>query len=177
MQTFLSESTFAQCAAVLDKKRLNKQLTEARQILGILTINKQSRWRNHPAVNMWRGYEIALIHYINEIAKECHQRNINIQKNLTTVLAIANEFLVGTQYVEPIWWADPKYKHRVLTTHRARLFEKSAVLYPQYEQYQPQKISHVCCGHCNYFWPSHFLKQADFTGVRYVDTKTIASNA
>lgn len=59
MQTFLPVANFRESAGYLDKSRLGKQRVEAVQILN--TLSRSSRgWINHPAVRMWRGYEIAL---------------------------------------------------------------------------------------------------------------------
>ena len=62
MQTFLPSPDFAECARVLDGKRLNKQITEVKQILMAIT-GESDGWRNHPAVAMWRGHYDALIEY------------------------------------------------------------------------------------------------------------------
>lgn len=64
MITFLPYSSFYESTKVLDDKRLGKQRVEAFQILKVLTENPQSRWRNHPAVKMWVGYEDALRYYL-----------------------------------------------------------------------------------------------------------------
>jgi hypothetical protein len=61
MQTFLPYPNFNKTAKCLDCKRLGKQRVEAYQIL--LTLENDSRWRNHPAVKMWKGYETALATY------------------------------------------------------------------------------------------------------------------
>lgn len=64
MQTFLPYTDAIKCAEVLDSKRLGKQRVEAIQILQILTgIKKDSKWKNHPAVKMWKGYESFLLWY------------------------------------------------------------------------------------------------------------------
>jgi hypothetical protein len=64
MQTFLPYRDFFKTARVLDYRRLGKQRVEAWQILNILRHpRKKSRWRNHPAVQMWKGYEWTLALY------------------------------------------------------------------------------------------------------------------
>ena len=62
MQTFLPEHTFVECAAVLDQKRLVKQLLEGRQILSALA-GETKGWVNHPATKMWIGHESYLMLY------------------------------------------------------------------------------------------------------------------
>lgn len=62
MQTFLPYSDFHETARVLDRQRLGKQRIEVFQILRAL--NGESRgWTNHPATNMWRGFEKTLVVY------------------------------------------------------------------------------------------------------------------
>ena len=60
MQTFITDFDMAQNAKKLDDKRLGKQRIEALQIANCLLV-KESRWKNHPAVKMWKGYERFLI--------------------------------------------------------------------------------------------------------------------
>jgi hypothetical protein len=56
MQTFLPFADFADSAASLDPRRLGKQRVEVLQIVRAITWPKYG-WRNHPAANMWRGFE------------------------------------------------------------------------------------------------------------------------
>lgn len=69
MQTFLPSTSFEQSAKWLDAARLGKQRVEVLQILKALT-NPSYGWQNHPAVNMWRGYEHTLICYGLAICNE-----------------------------------------------------------------------------------------------------------
>ena len=69
MQTFLPYSSYAKSAKVLDMRRLGKQRVETLQILNALT-DPGYGWQNHPAVNMWRGYEFELIEYGIAICNE-----------------------------------------------------------------------------------------------------------
>ena len=73
MQTFLPYSSYAKSAEVLDMRRLGKQRVETLQILNALT-DSEYGWQNHPAVNMWRGYEYELIEYGIAICNECISR-------------------------------------------------------------------------------------------------------
>lgn len=65
MQTFLPYPSFRKSLECLDNKRLGKQRVEARQIYNCLRGESSLRWRNHPAVKMWKGYENALGLYHN----------------------------------------------------------------------------------------------------------------
>ena len=62
MNTFLPYSDFKKSASCLDNKRLGKQRVEAWQIY-LSLIEEKYGWKNHPAVKMWRGYEISLLLY------------------------------------------------------------------------------------------------------------------
>lgn len=71
MQTFLPYSDFRASAQTLDRQRLGKQRVEALSIYRILTGQTSGgAWRNHPAVNMWRGYEDALCLYLEAMIEE-----------------------------------------------------------------------------------------------------------
>ena len=77
MQTFLPLPDFKQSASVLDKRRLWKQVLEARQIFEAIH-NPDYGWQNHAATEMWRGYTDALADYHNYMLVECLRRKINI---------------------------------------------------------------------------------------------------
>lgn len=74
MQTFLPYKSFEESAKVLDRQRLGKQRLESRQILEILIGLRISGWKNHPAVKMWKGYELALGIYGEKICLEWRSR-------------------------------------------------------------------------------------------------------
>lgn len=73
MQTFLPYSSFLRTCWVLDNKRLGKQRVEALQILRTC-VGESSRWRNHPAVLMWKGHERDLVIYGSFICDEWAKR-------------------------------------------------------------------------------------------------------
>jgi hypothetical protein len=71
MQTHLPFPCFKESAKVLDYQRLNKQRSENKQILqNLLPELPSNQWENHPAVEMWRGYEKALLYYQKVIIEE-----------------------------------------------------------------------------------------------------------
>jgi Pyrimidine dimer DNA glycosylase len=74
MQTFLPYPDFFESARVLDRQRLGKQRVETLQILQALTPDSESKWQRHPAVKMWRGYELALATYGVTICLEWRER-------------------------------------------------------------------------------------------------------
>lgn len=62
MQTFIPDPDYFKTAALLDRQRLGKQRVEVLQILRALH-DSDYGWQNHPAVQMWRGFEQRLIDY------------------------------------------------------------------------------------------------------------------
>lgn len=125
MQTFLPYADFKMSAQVLDMKRLGKQRVEAWQILQILNgNNKNAKWRNHPAVLMWKDYEIALAVYGWNICKEWVHRGYKdtlLQKFSDTL--ILKEKL--GEMVFP-WWFGKEDFH---ISHRSNLLRKSYDFY------------------------------------------------
>lgn len=62
MQIFLPSPSCLQTARQLDKRRLNKQIIEAAQI--IRAIDEEGRgWHNHPATRMYRIHKQWLMLY------------------------------------------------------------------------------------------------------------------
>ena len=151
MQTFVPYANFDESVKVLDSKRLNKQLLEGRQILGILASRKTSgAWVNHPAVKMWRGYEVSLFDYLLAVRNECVYRGIQTEKNWNAIIDIHDNALYPRGYNElPSWWND----ERVHQSHRNNLYKKDPQYYAQFVN--DEFVS--CCEKCNYFWPTHTL--------------------
>jgi hypothetical protein len=138
MQTFLPYSDLYLTAACLDYKRLGKQRVEAKQILNVLLgrakINSRGNvaWSNHPAVKMWKGYEVLLSHYHNVMIEEWIRRGF---KNSMTLENLPGELII------PLWFGDPKFH----SSHRANLLRKDFGYYSQFGW--EEKSSSV------YYWP------------------------
>lgn len=144
MQTFLPYSNFHETAKVLDWRRLGKQRVEAKQIL--LTIDRGDEakgWKNHPAVNMWRGYETALAYYGACICAEWIERGYN-----DTQLPWFRE-RIGNNVVELPWWLEDE---RVFIGHRSNLLRKD---YDYYSQFWPDVPDDI-----PYYWPVESLVAA-----------------
>lgn len=119
MQTFLPVADFVESARILDWRRLGKQRVEAFQILNILRGKTQKTgWRNHPAVKMWEGYDIALGFYMNAMIDEWVRRGY---KN-TMERAVANVAW------NPPWINSPEFH----ASHRSNLLRKDPVFYGKY---------------------------------------------
>ena len=61
MNVFIIGTPF-ETAVALDKKRLNKQIIECKQILKALN-GETAAWRNHPCTIQYEGHEPYLVHY------------------------------------------------------------------------------------------------------------------
>lgn len=118
MQTFLPYESFMESAQCLDRMRLGKQRVEAMQILNALNPKKKSRWFNHPAVRMWRGYEDALGFYMNVMIQEWIVRGY---KN--TMKLYEREDKKPFKY--PPWLGD----QRLHESHKCNLYRKDPDYY------------------------------------------------
>ena len=149
MQTFVPFADHKKSASVLDNKRLNKQLLEGRQIYGILSSGKRKgAWVNHPAVLMWRNRENALYSYLEAIKLECDSRGISTKKNWDVITQMHDaNWDRGGKVLMPEWWGDV----RVHQSHRNNLYVKDSEYYAQFSN--DDRVA--CCGHCNYWWPTH----------------------
>jgi Pyrimidine dimer DNA glycosylase len=147
MQTFLPYSNFLTSAQVLDKKRCWKQVVEAKQIISCLSGASNVRWKNHPAIKMWVGYEDLLNHYYNVFLFEClHEHKIKtslpyIRNKYTHTIGYDSHpcgiedsvFLTLEENAKwydkqnnlPFWYDDKNF-HR---SHRSRLIAKNRDFY------------------------------------------------
>lgn len=87
--------TLEDTCRLLDKRRLNKQKTEAMQIINVLQNPDKKGWRNHPATLMWVGYVPALQYYYNAITNECIRRKIDVT---TDLVKFTDEQLASIRY-------------------------------------------------------------------------------
>lgn len=139
MQTFLPYSDFEKTAKCLDRQRLGKQRVEAMQIIRILD-GQKSRWENHPAVKMWRGYDLALKAYFNAISAEW-QYERGYKHNMGYFY---DDFWDGFNRLPVIMppWMGSKDFHR---SHKSNLVRK-----------KPKHYSHIFKGvpdNLPYIWP------------------------
>lgn len=129
MQTFLPLPCFQQSVQCLDWRRLGKQRVEAYQIRNVLTNNDpKAAWRNHPAVQMWCGYENALGQYLDCCIVEWVRRGYNNKMELTN--------LTGPL---PLWFGD-NYIHE---SHRSNLLRKDETYYRQFGWTEPTNLPYV----------------------------------
>jgi hypothetical protein len=142
MQTYLPVANFEASAKMLDLDRLGLQRVEALQILNLLTTGARL---GHPAVEMWKGYEPALVAYARAISDEWVRRgNRDTVKN--KINEIANEATITAmdiKYAEMPPWFGTKRFH---ASHRANLVRM-----------MPNYYGRIWPGHrtdLKYYWPT-----------------------
>ena len=159
MQTFLPYSTPADCAGVLDNKRLNKQILECYQILKVLSTNGKA-WRNHPAVLMWEGAENNLWEYTISMVNEASFRGIKTENNLNNLNALRKQYQKTWGSDSPAFAKDKDSHKRTIMTHRANLYRKDPFAYAEFAKYVDNPYNKPCCDKCLYYWPTHPLRKA-----------------
>lgn len=123
MQTFLPHVNFIESAECLDNKRLGKQRVEAWQIYQALTIG--SRWKNHPAVLMWKNFEGYLLLYGYTICREWTKRGF---KDAMTD-RFTRELYAAKEMNAPNWLGKQSFH----SAHRSILLAKN---YDWYRRFQ-----------------------------------------
>lgn len=137
MQTFLPDRDFAECARLLDRKRLNKQIVEVYQILNAITKPGAKGWINHPCTNMWRPHVPALVQYGIAMCDEAVRRGIKCTL-IEKLPAFAPDYAAAEV---PAFVTE-----ELCTTHRANLLRKDFEFYSQYGWTENPETP--------YFWPS-----------------------
>ena len=158
MQTFLPYASFEDTAKVLDYRRLGKQRVEAFQIVNTLRGFSQG-WQDHPAVKMWKNHERSLHLYINAMIMEAKLRGIKTDTNENNIRALFDSF--GHTWGEgmPDWYFDENKIMRVVTTHKANLFNKDPLYYSAFQIATTSPYNKPCCDKCKYFWVTHTNKE------------------
>lgn len=123
MQTFLPYADFKKTAKILDRQRLGKQRVECLQILKCL-LEKENRWKNHPAVRMWKNHEQCLILYGLEICKEWISRGYKDN----CFEKISNFKEEKKEIIFPSWIGNENF-HK---SHQSNLIRKNAEHYKKF---------------------------------------------
>src|SRR5574343_495506 len=141
MQTFLVYSDLRESARCIDNKRLGKQLIETKQIYDTIVNNKKS-WSNHPAVNMWRGFELGLLLYGKIHYAEWQERYVLGLRGGKLIHKSGEEIL--NEYYNrslntiklPSWIYDDEF----LISHRSNLIRKNPEYYSKFWPSVPNNI-------------------------------------
>lgn len=136
MQTFLPYADFHKSARVLDRQRLGKQRVEVKQILRTLR-GITSGWRNHPAVKMWRGYEVALALYGLDVCEEWSRRGYR-DAQANEIRDLVSPFSYGPASYPP-WLGDNEFH----LSHRSNLIRKKPEHYGKLWPGVPNDLPYV----------------------------------
>lgn len=180
MQTFLPYPSFTQSASCLDNKRLGKQRVECLQILHCLNkgeyiCNKckepwheylplkckcqfsspiKTPWYNHPAVQMWKGYELTLCCYGIEICQEWKKRgykDTTLDKIYHIFWTLCENKVKNKTYSQdisyPVWFGDEQFH----ASHRSNLLRKDPIYYGKFGWKENSDLPYV--------WPSKTLDE------------------
>lgn len=168
MQTFLPYPNFQKSARSLDNKRLGKQRSECKQILKALiggpyqvsTLDgwiscdlaeycfqqnpelqyRKTPWYNHPAVQMWKGYEDALAEYGFGVCREWQTRGY-----ADTLESYFLQIFQGIMGERPPWAGNDKFH----ASHKSNLLRKDPEHYGQFNWDVPDDLP--------YIWPTKDL--------------------
>lgn len=130
MQTFLPFPDFVRSVQAIDWKRLGKQRVEADQILTTIRTGRKA-WSNHPAVRMWRGFEVALCAYRDTCIREWIRRGYN-----NTMPILLDE---SQQYAMPSWFGQDSFH----LSHQSNLVRKLPSFYGTLFPGVPDDIPYV----------------------------------
>lgn len=136
MQTFLPYKDFKQSAEVLDYRRLGKQRVEAWQIYQ--TLRHGSRWQNHPAVKMWKGHELALLEYAEQICLEWRSRGY-VDNMLEKISQEYDKINKTENCLLPKWLGLEAFH----ASHRSNLLRKDFDFYSKYQWKEPTTLEYV----------------------------------
>lgn len=139
MQTFLPYPSFSMSAKCLDNRRLGKQRVETLQILNTLCGNSEG-WKNHPAVKMWKNYEVALLYYGISMCDEWVRKGFNDtckQKMIKIALDNKNFFSKGINV--PPWFGSKEFH----ASHRSNLLRKNPEHYLKFNWTEPNNLPYV----------------------------------
>lgn len=151
MQTFVPIPDMKLVGYYLDNKRLWKQCLESWELYRILAEGKESRWRNHPACLMWKGYEGALRIYIEYCRWEW--QDIRGKNNNTIPRVEVPRISEVDRTMFPPWWGGSIHK-----THRIALLTKNFEHYKQFGWEEKPDENYT------YFWPVKKCVHCDGSG-------------
>lgn len=146
MQTFITSFDIKETARILDNKRLGKQRIESIQIAKLCLEINNNRWRNHPAVLMWEGYESYLIKvYLYIIMNEWKERGY---KNIKCEIDYRRlyELVKNNSPRFPNW-----ITKEFILSHQSNLVRKKPEYYRKFFPDVPDDLP--------YIWPKNSLNK------------------
>ena len=147
MITFMPFCSFVESLQCLDNKRIVSQVKEAWQMWCCLMNKSNQRWRFHPAVKMWKGYEVALQLYAILALEEAERRITKSGRNY--YMPVMRQYMTENGFYEldlsnivfPHWFGDDDFHN----SHKAMLYRKNPIYYKQFEE--------VAELYEKYYWP------------------------
>ena len=101
----------------------------------IHTKYRNTPWYNHPAVKMWRGYELALANYGFSICDAWIQRGFKD----TCLGKITQQFDLRLAFMCPPWLGNEAFH----ASHRSNLLRKDPTWYSQFGWTEPNDLPYV----------------------------------
>lgn len=129
MQTFLPLPDFQEALRTLDPTRLGNQVY--REGFTLL----RGGWPNHPASKMWRGYEVALAHYIWVGLDVLAERGKFYDHHRFEL----EPYLKRKKITLPPWIGDPAFH----ASHRSNLLRKDPLWYSQFGWTEPEDLPYI----------------------------------
>lgn len=122
MQTFLTDHQIRKSAATLDKRRLWKQILDAKKILNIL-VHSEPPFEN-PVVAQWAGFENFLLTYGLTMADDAWDRGMKSFGMKAQLLVLAKDGnLTTSRPLPPSWLGNPN----IHASHRSYLLLRGEV--------------------------------------------------
>ena len=137
MQVFIV-GTPLETAMALDKRRLNKQIIECKQILDALEGAKA--WRNHPAILQYRGYTGWLIAY--QSCLRYYYKGTYVKNTCYDCEVVLRNCLAAERLCESL--TPPFHTKEYFDQMKRRLYTKDPDYYRQWEHLGKSEI--------NYYW-------------------------
>ena len=125
MQIFIIGSPI-ETADVLDRRRLNKQIIECRQILAAIE-GRSKAWANHPCVLMYRKHTSWLKNYLQCLESARHQ------------YMAANIYSLNADRIRP-----PFHTEEYLNQMKRRLYTKDIECYKQWSHLGESDVNWYC---------------------------------
>jgi hypothetical protein len=135
MQTFMPYETYQESAKVLDMKRLGKQRVEVLQLLNSFHKKDYKGWKNHPAREMWRGHENALVEYGLAICEEWRSRGY--KDTCYEKIGVFKDTSKPT--TKPTWIGDTQLH----LSHKSNLIKKNPIHYKPFWPDIPDDVPYV----------------------------------
>ena len=123
MQVFIIGTPF-ETASILDKRRLNKQIIECKQILQALS-GESKAWSNHPAIIQYRSHQMWLIDYMKCLVAYQEGNMFSAQM-----------FSAACEHIKPFWHCQDYFDQM-----KRRLYTKDPVFYADFAEFGTSEVN------------------------------------